>query len=292
MAAQQTESQKGRVILIPVDASEEAQNAFCCNSKSSATAESIVSAFAHFSVSFTASPKQLKDELENTINENVRALEKKYAELVVKKGVTSPKPIFKTKAGNPKEQIMKLAEELNPSFIVCGSRGLGTFRRTVLGSFSEFLLHHSHAPVLIYLKPCYGALILALYRSIYNTEVLRFKTLITTRWSKGPLELFILFGPDSVVDTETECKGTGSKLGDFFVDLNLNPILTGVEVTDNELSQKDVVSGTLSASSIAWSSLNQTFSTSCIGTRGRTAAQQTNLLTSSFSLYGICNPQA
>ena len=33
--------------------------------------------------------------------------------------------------------------------IVMGTRGLGTVRRTILGSVSDYVLHHAHCPVII-----------------------------------------------------------------------------------------------------------------------------------------------
>ncbi|XP_062579751.1 universal stress protein YxiE-like [Saccostrea cucullata] len=52
--------------------------------------------------------------------------------------------------GNPGEQITKKAEELGVSMVIIGSRGLGTIRRTIMGSVSDFVLHHSHIPVVIF----------------------------------------------------------------------------------------------------------------------------------------------
>ncbi|XP_055881877.1 uncharacterized protein LOC106074584 [Biomphalaria glabrata] len=50
---------------------------------------------------------------------------------------------------NPGQAICKFAERINATFIVTGTRGLGKFRRTVLGSVSDYILHHSHVPVLV-----------------------------------------------------------------------------------------------------------------------------------------------
>jgi nucleotide-binding universal stress UspA family protein len=33
--------------------------------------------------------------------------------------------------------------------IITGTRGMGTVRRTLLGSVSDHVLHHSHVPVII-----------------------------------------------------------------------------------------------------------------------------------------------
>ncbi|XP_076448398.1 universal stress protein in QAH/OAS sulfhydrylase 3'region-like isoform X2 [Babylonia areolata] len=45
--------------------------------------------------------------------------------------------------------IVRAAEEEGVTCIVTGSRGLGTVRRTLLGSVSDYVLHHAHVPVLV-----------------------------------------------------------------------------------------------------------------------------------------------
>ena len=45
---------------------------------------------------------------------------------------------------------MKRAREIGASLVVTGSRGLGVIRRTVLGSVSDYVLHHVKVPVVIY----------------------------------------------------------------------------------------------------------------------------------------------
>ncbi|CAL1539283.1 unnamed protein product [Lymnaea stagnalis] len=52
-----------------------------------------------------------------------------------------------TNAGN---SLIKEAEKENVELIVVGSRGHGVLRRTVLGSVSGYVVHHSHVPVLVY----------------------------------------------------------------------------------------------------------------------------------------------
>lgn len=51
--------------------------------------------------------------------------------------------------GHPVDIITDVAEEEHADLIVMGSRGLGGFRRFVLGSTSDGVLHHAHCPVLI-----------------------------------------------------------------------------------------------------------------------------------------------
>jgi nucleotide-binding universal stress UspA family protein len=56
---------------------------------------------------------------------------------------------FRTSTGKPGEVICKLAHEEKAELVVIGTRGLGKVRRTLLGSVSDFVVHHSHVPVLV-----------------------------------------------------------------------------------------------------------------------------------------------
>ncbi|XP_061174116.1 stress response protein NhaX-like [Saccostrea echinata] len=49
--------------------------------------------------------------------------------------------------GDPKNAIISKATEVNAIMIVIGSRGLGKIRRTLFGSVSNFVIHHSPVPV-------------------------------------------------------------------------------------------------------------------------------------------------
>ena len=51
--------------------------------------------------------------------------------------------------GDPGPSIVDKARELGASLIVIGSRGRGTIRRTILGSVSDYIIHHTHVPVLV-----------------------------------------------------------------------------------------------------------------------------------------------
>ena len=52
-------------------------------------------------------------------------------------------------ADKPGEGIVRIAEELNADLIVMGTRGEGALRRTITGSVSDYVLHHTTVPVLI-----------------------------------------------------------------------------------------------------------------------------------------------
>ncbi|XP_053377306.1 uncharacterized protein LOC128547847 [Mercenaria mercenaria] len=47
------------------------------------------------------------------------------------------------------EAICKAIGEINASLVVMGTRGVGKIRRTFMGSVSDYVVHHSHVPVLI-----------------------------------------------------------------------------------------------------------------------------------------------
>ena len=51
--------------------------------------------------------------------------------------------------GDPRDELVRKAHELNATALVLGSRGLGTFKRAFLGSVSDYLAHHSQVPVVI-----------------------------------------------------------------------------------------------------------------------------------------------
>ena len=51
--------------------------------------------------------------------------------------------------GRPQADILRVAEEEKVDMIITGTRGMGKLRRTLLGSVSDHVLHHSHVPVLI-----------------------------------------------------------------------------------------------------------------------------------------------
>ncbi|CAG5125434.1 unnamed protein product [Candidula unifasciata] len=55
----------------------------------------------------------------------------------------------KSVGGNPGEVVCKIAIEDKVTLIVIGSRGMSTIRRTLMGSVSDYVMHHARVPVLI-----------------------------------------------------------------------------------------------------------------------------------------------
>lgn len=55
--------------------------------------------------------------------------------------------------GKPGEAIVDCAKKNGANLIVMGSRGLNAVRRTIIGSVSDYVLHHIHVPVMIVPPP-------------------------------------------------------------------------------------------------------------------------------------------
>ena len=51
--------------------------------------------------------------------------------------------------GKPGEVIVHVAQDKNATMIICGTRGHGAIRRTIMGSISTYIVHHSAVPVVV-----------------------------------------------------------------------------------------------------------------------------------------------
>jgi nucleotide-binding universal stress UspA family protein len=53
------------------------------------------------------------------------------------------------RSGDPKKEVLRLAEALEVGMIVIGSRGLGAVSRALMGSVSDSVVRHAHCPVFV-----------------------------------------------------------------------------------------------------------------------------------------------
>jgi nucleotide-binding universal stress UspA family protein len=51
--------------------------------------------------------------------------------------------------GDARDNIIRKTKELGASVLIMGSRGLGAIKRTLIGSVSDFCVHHCECPVII-----------------------------------------------------------------------------------------------------------------------------------------------
>ncbi|PAA59349.1 hypothetical protein BOX15_Mlig030568g3 [Macrostomum lignano] len=56
-------------------------------------------------------------------------------------------------SANPGEALCAMMREVPADLVVMGCRGLGTMRRTFMGSVSDYVLHHSHVPTTVVPPP-------------------------------------------------------------------------------------------------------------------------------------------
>ncbi|XP_075512444.1 uncharacterized protein LOC142547959 [Primulina tabacum] len=92
------------------------------------------------------------------VTESVKQAQQQNSAAILRRGLQMCKE-KKIKAetlileGDPKEKICLAAEQLHADILVVGSRGLGTIKRALLGSVSNYCAHHVHCPVLIVKPP-------------------------------------------------------------------------------------------------------------------------------------------
>lgn len=83
-------------------------------------------------------PAELKKAGRSIIDQSIQILGKSHNEV-----------IGKVRRGNPADEILKENEQEDYDLIIMGSRGLGAFSRTFLGSISNKILNHVDTDVLI-----------------------------------------------------------------------------------------------------------------------------------------------
>jgi len=149
-----------RIVCIPVDGSEHSERAFawyCENLRK--PGDLVVIIHAHELPTMPAAPypygfayyEEWQHMVQKSDNE-ARHLLESFGRKCQQQPNDLKFKLFK-ETGTPGEIICKCAKEENCTLIVMGSRGMGTFRRTLLGSVSDFVVHHAHMPVAIVMPP-------------------------------------------------------------------------------------------------------------------------------------------
>jgi nucleotide-binding universal stress UspA family protein len=100
-----------------------------------------------------ASAVVIPDEVGDELHAQAEQQAKEGAELAVAAGLTDV--TFRAVADNGSiwEKIVDVADEVDASLIVTGTRGLAGVRSVLLGSVSNHVLHHAHRPTLIVPPP-------------------------------------------------------------------------------------------------------------------------------------------
>ncbi|KAL5015054.1 hypothetical protein ScPMuIL_009324 [Solemya velum] len=142
-----------RQILIAVDGSDQAENAFnwYLNNVHKEGDQVIGLHCAEYNISFgfpgaftntDAVCKAMK-----TAEDKMDQLTAKFAEKLRSSKVKGD--IIKETGAKPGELIVKVSEQQKADMIVMGTRGLGAVRRALLGSVSEYVVRHATTPVIV-----------------------------------------------------------------------------------------------------------------------------------------------
>jgi len=144
-----------RTILIAVDGSKNSQNAFDMYVNQIRRDDDKV-LLAHVqptphlkTISLTEPLSLPTNEWMNQIQDGIAKSKKtmEHYEISCEQLKISKQPLLGS--GKPGEAIVELAKQHKPQMIIMGSRGLNAVRRTFVGSVSDYVIHHSHIPVLV-----------------------------------------------------------------------------------------------------------------------------------------------
>lgn len=142
-----TEAEKKRVVILGVDDSQYAEKALEFYEKNVLRdGDYIVCVHCPELLDLSMASPAVVDQCLRDLAKTVKELETKYEN---KLKAVHLRGKFRTGQGKPGEVICKIAQEEKASLIIVGTRGLGKIRRTLLGSVSDYVIHHAHAPVLV-----------------------------------------------------------------------------------------------------------------------------------------------
>ncbi|RMX39480.1 universal stress protein Slr1101-like [Pocillopora verrucosa] len=149
--AEADSGRRSRITLIAVDQSEWSEQAFewfMENIYLEGDQVILLSVVEQLHLPFLADAvviEEWKNEV-HKMEEELKALERKY----IDRCSDLRTPIrFRVEQGKPGEKICEIALKEKATLIVLGSRGSGLIRRTVLGSVSNYVIHHTKIPVIL-----------------------------------------------------------------------------------------------------------------------------------------------
>lgn len=116
--------------------------------------EAVATQLATGSFGFAAGVSYLPDEIELDAREVTAAWEAAGRGVATAAGHGWVATARVERAVEPVWQtVVRVAEEIDASLVVCGARGRNAAKRALLGSVAEAVLRHSHCPTLIAPQP-------------------------------------------------------------------------------------------------------------------------------------------
>lgn len=149
-----------RRIIVPVDgspSSEKALNYAILLARAYGAEMQIIHAIRHIELtktvmmrSFSSKAAFSTDELYEDLKKEAYRWIDEYERKAKSAGVSNVTAKILVEVGKSEVQmISEYAEAVKADMVVMGSRGLGTFKRLVLGSIAHGVVSHAHCPVLV-----------------------------------------------------------------------------------------------------------------------------------------------
>ncbi|CAH8664844.1 unnamed protein product [Dicrocoelium dendriticum] len=146
-----------RIILMPVDGSEHSERAFMwyldniMKPGDGLYLTHIVEPLSPgMNYSLASKSPAMKEDFTRHINELVdtgRSLKSKFLSRCESQQLQAR---FSIHVGTkPGEHIVRLAQDQNAHMIIIGNRGIGSMKRALLGSVSDYVLHNAKVPVVV-----------------------------------------------------------------------------------------------------------------------------------------------
>ncbi|KAI8802952.1 hypothetical protein BJ742DRAFT_831453 [Cladochytrium replicatum] len=150
----ESQAHVGRVIAIAIDSSPHSEYAFKYVLEQIANAKDQICLLhcrplpqvnSTFSGPYTDVSEWI-ERIETDGRADSHALLKRYGAQVLKGGFAVRAIALR---GDPRDEIVAKVAELSPMCLVLGSRGMGSFKRALIGSVSDHCVHHAPCPVLV-----------------------------------------------------------------------------------------------------------------------------------------------
>jgi len=94
--------------------------------------------------------QEVATDMMDKAREAANEVTQKFVEIFKQRGIESE---VVSEFSHPGELLIKTAEDKHAQLVVMGTRGMGTLRRTLLGSISDYVIHHVHCPTLVVRLP-------------------------------------------------------------------------------------------------------------------------------------------
>ncbi|XP_005090867.1 universal stress protein YxiE [Aplysia californica] len=140
---------ESRLVLMAVDGGEDADYAFEWYATHFHKAENRL-LLVHCPETFANVTMMSPGKVQELIKEcelKIKSIQDKYLDKMKALGIQGE--FVRLDGDKPGHSIIECATSRNVTFIVTGTRGLSKIRRTIMGSVSDYIIHHSPVPVLV-----------------------------------------------------------------------------------------------------------------------------------------------